>query len=84
MLVGIDRRHFAAAATPAPNRRRRTSTTRPCWSDRDGKIVGTYDKIHRVMFGEYIPFADWLPFLYRITPLTGGIEAGDEPAALEA
>ena len=50
--------------------------------DRDGKIVGTYDKMHRVMFGEYIPFADWLPFLYRITPLTGGIVAGAEPAAL--
>jgi apolipoprotein N-acyltransferase len=50
--------------------------------DRDGKIVGTYDKMHRVMFGEYIPFADWIPYLYRITPLTGGIVAGAEPAAL--
>jgi apolipoprotein N-acyltransferase len=38
--------------------------------------------MHRVMFGEYIPFAEWLPFLYRITPLTGGIVAGKAPAAL--
>src|SRR5207249_2608 len=37
---------------------------------------------HRVMFGEYIPFAKWLPFLYRLTPLSGGIEAGDSPIAL--
>ena len=50
--------------------------------DGKGKIVGTYDKMHRVMFGEYIPFADWIPFLYRITPLTGGIIAGEKPAAL--
>jgi apolipoprotein N-acyltransferase len=50
--------------------------------DSQGKVVGTYDKMHRVMFGEYIPFADWIPFLYRITPLTGGIVAGEGPAGL--
>ncbi len=49
----------------------------------DGTIVGTYDKMHRVMFGEYIPLAKWLPFLYRITPVTGGIEPGYGPASLE-
>jgi apolipoprotein N-acyltransferase len=48
----------------------------------DGQIIGTYDKLHRVMFGEYIPFADWLPFLYRVTPLTGGIQAGQQPVIL--
>ncbi len=50
--------------------------------DRKGSIVGTYDKMHRVMFGEYIPFADWIPYLYKLTPLTGGIIAGEKPAAL--
>ena len=50
--------------------------------DRAGKIVGTYDKIHLVMFGEYMPFSEWLPFLKRISSLTGGAEAGDGPVAL--
>jgi apolipoprotein N-acyltransferase len=51
--------------------------------DRYGTIVGTYDKVHRVVFGEFIPFAEWLPFLYRVSPLTGGIEAGAGPVVLE-
>jgi apolipoprotein N-acyltransferase len=51
-------------------------------ADRSGKIVGTYDKMHRVMFGEYIPLANWFPFLYRLTPVTGSIEAGKRPEAL--
>ena len=73
---------IATSFSCAPNVARPTERRRPlrynsaALVDRDGKIVGTYDKIHRVMFGEYIPFAEWLPLLYRITPLTGGIDAG--------
>src|SRR5205823_5592116 len=79
VLVGIDRAVFLAGErgkTDLPSYRAYNSAT---LVDRDGKIVGIYDKIHRVMFGEYIPFANWLPFLYRLTPLSGGIEAGDSP-----
>jgi apolipoprotein N-acyltransferase len=79
VLVGIDRVHFRSPAQPdgdpLPARRYNSAAL----VDRDGKLVGTYDKIHRVMFGEYIPFAEHLPFLYRLTPLTGGIDAGREP-----
>lgn len=46
---------------------------------RDGAEVGLYNKVHRVMFGEYIPLAHVFPWLYELTPLAGGLEAGEEP-----
>ncbi len=33
-----------------------------------GRIVGRYDKIHLVIFGEYTPLADVLPFLKVFRP----------------
>ena len=82
-LVGIERAHFpgtasASADQPPPLRYNSAVLVGP-----DGNILGSYDKIHRVLFGEYIPLADWFPALYRFTPLTGGIEAGDAAVALE-
>jgi apolipoprotein N-acyltransferase len=82
VLVGVERWHLVAASPGAdqpPPRRYNAAVL----VDRGGNIVGAYDKVHRVMFGEYIPFADRLPFLYDLTPLTGGIVAGAEPKALK-
>ena len=35
-----------------------------------------------VMFGEYVPLGSYLPWLYRLTPLAGGIQAGEAPQSL--
>lgn len=52
-------------------------------ANRDGQIVGRYYKTHPVMFGEYIPFGNVLPWLYKVTPLPGGLSVGDGPKAFE-
>jgi apolipoprotein N-acyltransferase len=82
LLVGVDRFHFVNDDRSASTMPTIQSYNAAALVDRDGTLIGTYDKMHRVMFGEYIPFADWIPYLYKITPLTGGIIAGREPAAL--
>jgi apolipoprotein N-acyltransferase len=51
--------------------------------DRTGKLVGAYDKMHVLPFGEYMPFADWLPFLQRFSPVAGAALWGAGPAAFE-
>lgn len=45
----------------------------------EGQIAATYHKRRLVMFGEYIPFGHWLPFLQRLAPIGDGFEAGREP-----
>ena len=43
-----------------------------------GEIVGHYDKIHLAPFGEYVPFSKYLPFISKVIPSVGNIDAGSE------
>ena len=51
----------------------------------DGVLAGRYDKLHRVVFGEYIPLVETFPWLRKFTPFPAGfgINAGKTCAAFE-
>jgi len=46
--------------------------------DHDGSLIGVYDKIHLVPFGEYLPFQDFLESLglMQLTKVQGGFLSG--------
>ncbi|MEX2113239.1 MAG: apolipoprotein N-acyltransferase [Pirellulales bacterium] len=50
--------------------------------DPQGNVLGRYDKCHPVMFGEYVPFADVFPWIYKLTPLYAGVAAGPGPVSV--
>jgi apolipoprotein N-acyltransferase len=82
VFVGMDRAHLIDDQNAPIDEPPYQAWNSSALVDRDGKIVGTYDKTHLVMFGEYIPFAKWFPNLYRFSPITAGTEEGDGPKAL--
>lgn len=47
-----------------------------------GQIAERYDKMHPVMFGEYLPLGDVIPWLYTLSPMGAGLTAGTEPKSL--
>jgi apolipoprotein N-acyltransferase len=47
-----------------------------------GQVIDWYGKTHLVMFGEYIPLIEYLPFLNRFIPPGMGVARGDGPRSM--
>ena len=76
-LVGLDRQVITPRASSGAE-----NFNSALFLDAQGQPLACYDKMHPVMFGEYVPLADRFPFLYSLTPLPAGLTAGSEPVAV--
>jgi apolipoprotein N-acyltransferase len=52
-------------------------------ADEQGNIVGRYDKQYLMMFGEYLPFGDLIPVMYKWSPNSSKFTPGTSFAPLE-
>lgn len=73
ILVGVDAHHFCREGERAFNA--------AMYVGREGQRLGRYDKMHLVMFGEYVPLADHFPWLQALTPLPTSARPGERPVA---
>jgi len=75
LLLGVDVNHFGEHGVECYNSAAHVA--------RDGQLQGRYDKMHLVMFGEYVPFADQFPWLQRLTPLPFSSKPGKKPVVFQ-
>lgn len=83
LLVGIDRVIASASAAKSDEPCDFRVYNSAVFVDRQGQIQGTYDKMHLLPFGEFIPFAAWVPYLAQFAPITGDSLWGAGPAAFK-
>lgn len=76
-MIGIN----AIAATPDGIRQYNSAV----FVDPRNGIQGRYDKLHRVPFGEFLPFKETFPWLHKFTPFPPdfGVAAGKEAMAFQ-
>lgn len=49
----------------------------------EGNVISTYDKMHLVPFGEYVPLKKFLPFIDKLVTAVGDFEPGKEYVVME-
>ena len=49
----------------------------------DGKIIDTYNKIKLLLFGEYLPFTNYIPSIQNLSPASGDFTPGNTLNLLE-
>ena len=79
MLVGAEAVHYGSSFSP-----QRYNTA--ILIEPSGTISGPehrYEKMHRVMFGEYVPLGEVFPWLYRLTPMYAGLTPGSRPQVFD-
>lgn len=75
-LLGVDTLYY-----DSPNTFRRYNSA--VLITPDGQLHGRYDKMHRVLFGEYVPLGKCFPRLQRLTPLPVNLDPGQGPVAMD-
>ncbi len=73
LLLGIDGIHFAPDGVQFFNT--------ALFVDPQGNLLDRYDKMHPVLFGEYVPLAKRIRFLQKLTPLGVGLTEGQRAVA---
>ncbi|WP_437593937.1 apolipoprotein N-acyltransferase [Sorangium sp. So ce1000] len=68
---------------PADRNERGVSFNTALMSGNDGEILGRYDKQYLLAFGEYLPFGEMFPYLYKLSPNSGRFSSGTSLAPLE-
>jgi len=83
--VGFDTPLLFGALTRAPGRHDSGPDKYPyntaLMMDAAGNVTGTYDKVFLMLFGEYIPFYDSIPWFTKVFPEASNFSRGTEPAS---